>query len=71
MTGDVQVIPPRSGASVKLARGQVLTVIDPEGEQVSDLIAYNARDTEEYISSGRSIASTVSALGDTVTFANS
>ena len=33
----------------------MLTVIDPEGEQVSDLIAYNAHDTEEYISSGRSI----------------
>ena len=49
------IIPPRSGASVKLSKGQVLTVIDPEGEQVSDLIAYNARDTEEYISSGRSI----------------
>ncbi len=51
----IQVIPPRSGASLKLAKGQVLTVIDPEGEQVSDLIAYNAHDTEEYISSGRSI----------------
>jgi uncharacterized protein len=50
-----QVIPPRSGASLKLAKGQVLTVIDPEGEQVSDLIAYNAHDTGEYISSGRSI----------------
>lgn len=49
------VIQPRSGASVKLAKGQVLTVIDPEGEQVSDLIAYNAHDIEEYISSGRSI----------------
>src|SRR5215813_12019609 len=52
---DVQVIPPRSGASLRLAKGQVLTVIDPEGEQVSDLVAYNARDIEEYISSGRSI----------------
>lgn len=50
-----QIIPPRSGVSLKLAKGQVLTVIDPEGEQVSDLIAYNAHDTEEYISSGRSI----------------
>ena len=49
------VIPPRSGASLKLLKGQVLTVIDPEGEQVSDLIAYNAHDTEEYLSSGRSI----------------
>jgi uncharacterized protein YcgI (DUF1989 family) len=51
----VQIIPPRSGASLRLAKGQVLTVIDPEGEQVSDLVAYNARDLEEYISSGRSI----------------
>ncbi len=49
------VIPPRSGASLKLAIGQVLTVIDPEGEQCSDLVAYNAHDIEEYISSGRSI----------------
>jgi uncharacterized protein len=51
----LQIIPPRSGASLKLAKGQVLTVIDPEGEQVSDLIAYNAHDIEEYVSSGRSI----------------
>lgn len=54
-TIETHVIPPRSGASLKLAKGQVLTVIDPEGEQVSDLIAYNAHDTEEYMSSGRSI----------------
>jgi len=53
--GKTQIIPPRSGASLKLAKGQVLTIIDPEGEQVSDLIAYNANDTEEYLSSGRSI----------------
>jgi uncharacterized protein YcgI (DUF1989 family) len=54
-TIETYVIPPRSGASLRLSKGQVLTVIDPEGEQVSDLIAYNAHDTEEYISSGRSI----------------
>ena len=53
--GSVTVIEPRSGASVRLAKGQTLTVIDPEGEQVSDMIAFNARDIEEYISSGRSI----------------
>ena len=33
----------------------MLIVIDPEGEQVSDLIAYNAHDLKEYLSSGRSI----------------
>ena len=48
-TLETHVIPPRSGTSLKLARGQVLTVIDPEGEQVSDLIAYNAHDIEEYL----------------------
>jgi uncharacterized protein YcgI (DUF1989 family) len=55
MQAEVGVIAPRSGTSLRLAKGQVLSVIDPEGEQVSDLIAYNAGDTEEYLSSGRSI----------------
>ena len=32
----LQIIPPRSGAAFELARGQTLTVIDPEGEQVSE-----------------------------------
>ncbi len=55
MTAAVQTIPPRSGAGFRLRRGETLTIIDPEGEQVSDLVAYNAADIEEYISSGRSI----------------
>ena len=53
--GLVQTIPPRSGTAFRLTAGQTLTVLDPEGEQVSDMVAYNAHDTEEYISSGRSI----------------
>ena len=48
-------IPPRSGTAFKLKKGQLLTVVDPEGEQVSDLVAFNADDTREYLSSGRSI----------------
>jgi len=55
MTSPVSIIPPRSGAAFRLKRGELLSVIDPEGEQVSDLVAYNADDIEEYISSGRSI----------------
>jgi len=51
----VQIIPPRSGAAFELARGQTLTVIDPEGEQVSDLIAFAREDLDEAISSGRSL----------------
>ena len=48
-------IPPRSGTAFELKKGQLLTVVDPEGEQVSDLVAYNKDDTREYLSSGRSI----------------
>lgn len=48
-------IPARSGTAFKLKRGQTLTVIDPEGEQVADLVAYAADDPREHLSSGRSI----------------
>jgi hypothetical protein len=48
-------IPPRNGAGFWLNRGQRLTVLDPEGEQVSDLVAFNAHDLREAISSGRSL----------------
>ncbi|MGN6499291.1 MAG: DUF1989 domain-containing protein [Tsuneonella sp.] len=46
-------IPPRSGAAFRLARGEVLKVVDPQGEQVSDLVAYAAADVREVISNGR------------------
>lgn len=48
-------IPPRSGAAFTLDRGQRLTVIDPCGEQVSDLLAFARADTDEVISSGRTL----------------
>lgn len=48
-------IPPRTGTSFTLNRGQHLTVIDPLGMQVSDLLAFNLHDTREVISSGRTI----------------
>ncbi len=51
----MHTIPPRSGVAFKLARGQTLTVIDPQGEQVADLLAFNAHDTDEVISSGRTL----------------
>lgn len=49
----VKVIPPRSGVAFPLLEGQLLTVIDPQGSQVADLLAYNARDRREVISNGR------------------
>ena len=48
-------IPPRSGIAFRGAAGQTLTVIDPTGEQVSDLLAFNAHDVGEAISSGRTL----------------
>lgn len=48
-------IAPRSGVAFTMRRGQRLTVIDPRGEQVSDLLAYAADDTDEVISSGRTL----------------
>ena len=46
---------PQTGVGLRLGRGQVLRVIDPEGEQVSDVVAFAADDTSERLSSGRSI----------------
>jgi hypothetical protein len=48
-------IAPRSGAALRLARGERLRIVDPQGEQVCDLLAFNAADTAEVISSGRSL----------------
>ncbi len=48
-------IAPRSGTAFTLSRGDRLTVIDPRGEQVADLVAYNLHDLDEVISSGRTL----------------
>lgn len=48
-------IPPCSARAVELDAGDELVVIDPEGEQVSDLVAFNRDDLAEHLSSGRSI----------------
>lgn len=51
----MSIIPPRSGTALNLKAGQTLTVVDIEGEQVSDLVAFSAHDLREVISSGRSL----------------
>ncbi len=48
-------IAPRTGVAFRLNAGQRLRVIDPEGEQVSDMLAFRAGDVAEVISSGRSL----------------
>ncbi|MEE4289471.1 MAG: urea carboxylase-associated family protein, partial [Erythrobacter sp.] len=46
-------IEPRSGVAFRMEAGQNLTIIDPEGGQVSDLIAYGTEDVRESLSNGR------------------
>jgi len=48
-------IGPQTGTGLALKRGQLLRIIDPEGEQVADLLAFNRLDITEHLSSGRSI----------------
>ena len=52
---DTVEIPERSGVAFRLAKGERLVVIDPRGEQVADLLAFDAADTDEVISSGRTL----------------
>jgi len=46
-------IEPRSAVAFQMTRGSHLTVCDPLGRQVADLLAYNAADIGEVISNGR------------------
>jgi uncharacterized protein YcgI (DUF1989 family) len=55
VSADRHRIPPQTGVGFRLAAGARLRVIDPLGEQVSDLYAVNADDLTEHVSSGRSI----------------
>ena len=50
---EVTIIPERSGSAFPLRAGERLVVIDPRGEQVADLLAFDAEDVDEVISSGR------------------
>jgi uncharacterized protein YcgI (DUF1989 family) len=51
---------PQTGVGLELEKGQILRIIDPEGEQVSDLMAFacvgpGRADASEWLSSGRTI----------------
>ena len=48
-------IAPRTGTAFVLPRGAQLRVVDPCGEQVADLLAFNRHDINEVISSGRTL----------------
>ncbi len=48
-------VEPQTGIGLRLEAGQILRVIDPMGEQVSDVVAFAAADKSEWLSSGRSL----------------
>ena len=51
----IQKIEKQTGAAFRLKKGQLLKVIDPQGEQVSDMVLFNADDVREKISSGKTL----------------
>jgi len=52
---EIKIIKKQSGSAFKLNKGQKLKVIDPQGEQVSDMVLFNANDPREKISSGKTM----------------
>ena len=46
---------PQTGAGLIVTQGQRLEIVDPCGEQVSDLVSFAAEDRSEWLSSGRTI----------------
>jgi uncharacterized protein YcgI (DUF1989 family) len=48
-------IEPQTGAAFIVTKGDVVRVIDPAGEQVSDVVAFSLRDPREALSSGRTL----------------
>ncbi len=48
-------LPPQTGDALVVHRGQRLRIVDPEGEQVSDLVSFALEDPAEWLSSGRTI----------------
>ncbi|TXK65161.1 DUF1989 domain-containing protein [Alkalisalibacterium limincola] len=55
MSGTTQRIAPCSARAFELEPGDELVVVDPEGQQVADLVAFARPGLVEYLSSGRSI----------------
>jgi uncharacterized protein YcgI (DUF1989 family) len=71
-TDDLERISPQSGRAFRLRAGETLEVVDAEGEQVADLVAFAADDLREYVSSGRTFdyASTIRLTTGHVLYSN-
>lgn len=52
---NIKTIERQSGAAFYLKKGDFLTVIDPQGMQVSDMVLFNSDDLKEKLSSGKTL----------------
>lgn len=52
MTGMLTEVPPKSAHALRLARGELLRIVDMDGLQVADVVAYDATDLSEHLSQG-------------------
>lgn len=52
---EYKLIPPQTGAAFTLKKGDFLTVVDPLGSQVSDMVLFNLEDKKEKLSSGKTL----------------
>ena len=48
--GDMKVLPARQGKAIGLTTGQSIQIINTHGSQAVDCWAFNADDTDEYMS---------------------
>ena len=63
---------PQTGAGLIVKRGQRLEIVDPCGEQVSDLVSFAEVDPAEWLSSGRTIdyANTIYVTAGHILYSN-
>lgn len=71
MSGLVEevIVPAREARVIEVARGQILEVVDLEGQQVGDLAAWMKDDPTEYLSPSHTVSSLsklVPAVGDSL-----
>ena len=71
-TDGLRRLEPQTGAAFLLEKGKRLRVVDPKGEQVSDLVAFAVEDKREWLSSGRSLdyANSIYLTTDHVLYSN-
>ena len=63
------VVPAREARTIRVARGQLLQVVDLEGQQVGDMAVWMAADPDEFMSPAHTISSTaklVPEVGDSI-----